>query len=537
MNKSLRWRALTVAAVLVVALLYLAPTFIPNLPGWWNRFLPNKSINLGLDLKGGIQMIMEVQLDEAVQGALNRLADELRFELAKEKLPLSQVTAANKAVRLESPNPDILRKAQAHLEKNFGIVRIRDINLSAQPAYLIAELRPEEESRIKKLAHDQALIVITRRIDNLGVAEPDIRPQGDNRIIIQLPGYEDVEQARAVIGKTALLEFKLVDNVKTPEEVARMAATGVMPPSQEILYETQYNPRTKEEREAPLLLQRRPLMTGAYLTDARVTTGDTPSQIVVAISFDREGARLFERITRENHKRQLAIVLDGKIYSAPTINEPIPGGRAVISSRGFTVEEATTLVAALRAGAMPAPVVSEGHSVVGPTLGADSIRRGLQAGLIGLALVFIFLTVYYRKSGLTADLALMVNIILILASLAGLGATLTLPGIFGLILTLGMAVDANVLIFERIREEIKAGKTPIAAVEAGFGKAFWTILDSNLTTLITALVLFQFGSGPIRGFAVTLSIGILASMFTAIFMSRIIFDYALFKRRAKQISI
>jgi preprotein translocase subunit SecD len=277
-------------------------------------------------------------------------------------------------------------------------------------------------------------------------------------------------------------------------------------------------------------------MTGEGLTDARPTQSGQLGEPEVSITFDGRGARQFERVTGEYVQRNMAIVLDGTVHSAPVIRSKISGGRAVISG-SFTMEEARDLAVVLRAGALPAPVSVLEERTVGPTLGADSIQMGLRAGLLGLGAVLVFMSIYYRRAGLIADAALLFNFPVVIAVLAGFGATLTLPGIFGLILTLGMAVDANVLIFERIREELRTGKNPKTAVAAGFGRAFWTIFDSNLTTLITAMVLYQFGSGPIRGFAVTLSVGILSSMFTAIFFSRVVFDLALNNRRVERLSI
>lgn len=363
-----------------------------------------------------------------------------------------------------------------------------------------------------------------------GVAEPDIRPQGEDRIVIQLPGMDDPKRAVALIGKTALLEFKLVDDARTAE----WALANSVPAGMEVLYERQVN-RDGSENRIPYLLKKVPLMTGEGLVDARVVSGRL-GEPEVSIAFDSRGARQFERITGEYIHRRMAIVLDGMVYSAPVIQAKIGGGRAVITGPG-SHDDAQDLAVALRAGSLPAPVSVLEERTVGPTLGADSIKMGYQAGLLGLGAVILFMAVYYRRSGLIADMALLFNVPIILAVLAGFGATLTLPGIFGLILTLGMAVDANVLVFERIREELRAGKSPRAAVSAGFSRAFWTIFDSNLTTLITAMVLYQFGSGPIRGFAVTLSVGIISSMFTAVFFSRVVFDIMLRGRRVDRLSI
>jgi preprotein translocase subunit SecD len=296
------------------------------------------------------------------------------------------------------------------------------------------------------------------------------------------------------------------------------------------------DPKTGRQKKAPFLLKRRTLITGEYLTDARVQIDSQYNEPYVSLSFNARGARLFEKITGDNIEKRLAIVLDNNVYSAPVIRDRIPGGRAQITGR-FTMDEAKDLAIVLRAGALPAPVKILEERTVGPSLGKDSIEKGFKSMIIGGLIVILFMIIYYGLSGIIADLALLLNILFILSGLAFFGATLTLPGIAGMILTIGMAVDANVLIFERIREELRLGKPPRAAIEGGYGKALVTILDANVTTFIAALVLFQFGTGPIRGFAVTLSIGIVASFFTAVFITRIVFDYLYTNRRWKKVSI
>jgi preprotein translocase subunit SecD len=328
------------------------------------------------------------------------------------------------------------------------------------------------------------------------------------------------------------LEFKLVDEAHSVEEALR----GKVPPGDEILYQVSVDPKTGRTTKIPFLLKKRTLLTGEYITDARVQIDSRYNEPYVSLSFDARGARLFEQITGENIKKRLAIVLDNKVYSAPVIQDRISGGRAQITGR-FTTDEARDLAIVLRAGALPAPVKILEERTVGPSLGKDSIEKGFKSMLIGGAVVILFMGLYYGLSGIIADVALLLNILFIMAGLAFFGATLTLPGIAGVILTIGMSVDANVLIFERIREELRLGKTPRTSIEGGYGKALVTILDAQVTTLIAALVLFQFGTGPVRGFAVTLSIGIVASLFTGIFVTRIIFDYLYVQRRMKKISI
>jgi len=314
------------------------------------------------------------------------------------------------------------------------------------------------------------------------------------------------------------------------------ALKGSVPPGAEILYQTQTDPKTQRTLKTPYLIKKRSLLTGAYLTEARVEIDSQYSEPYVSLSFDKKGARIFERITEENVKKRLAIVLDQHVYSAPVIQEKISGGQARITG-SFTLEEARDLAIVLRAGALPAPVDIIEERTVGPSLGIDSIRKGILSMTVGGLLVILFMVVYYKFSGLIANLALVVNILLIAAGLAGFQATLTLPGIAGIILTIGMAVDANVLIFERIREELGLGKTARASLEAGYDRATLTILDANVTTLIAALVLFQFGTGPVKGFAVTLSLGVVSSLFTALILTRAIFDFFLINRKMKQLSI
>jgi len=314
------------------------------------------------------------------------------------------------------------------------------------------------------------------------------------------------------------------------------ALKGNLPPGREVLYQINEDPETLRTSKTPFLLKKRTLLTGAYLTDARVQIDSQFNEPYVSINFDKKGARIFERITEDNVQKRLAIVLDNSVYSAPVIQEKIAGGQARITGR-FTTEEARDLAIVLRAGALPAPVNILEERTVGPSLGADSIQKGLLSMCIGGLLVVIFMVIYYKTAGLIADLALLLNILLIGAGLAAFQATLTLPGIAGIILTIGMAVDANVIIFERIREEMAIGRTPRASIDAGYDRATLTILDANVTTLIAAVVLFQFGTGPVKGFAVTLSLGVIASMFTALILSRMIFDYILMNRKVKTLNI
>lgn len=371
-------------------------------------------------------------------------------------------------------------------------------------------------------AVDRALMVIRNRIDQFGVREPLIQKQGQKWIVIQLPGIKDPQRAIDIIGRTALLEFKLVDE---KGELPSPGDTSSISHEDEILYGTDGK---------AYLLKKETLLTGAALSQARVEM-DEYGRSRIGLEFNKIGARQFARITRRHVGERLAIILDNKVHSAPVIKQEITGGKAVIEGR-FSLEEANDLAIVLKAGALPAPVNIIERRQVGPTLGEDSIRRGFFASILGLTLVVLFIGVYYKIAGLIADFAVLLDIVILLGALAGFGATLTLPGIAGIILTVGMAVDANVLIFERIREEMRGGKGPWSAIGAGYSRAFPAIFDSNLTTLITSLLLFQFGTGPIKGFAVTLSLGILISMFTAIVVTRVIFDESI-PRDAQRLSI
>lgn len=524
--KNISWRWVLVVAVIVTALVYVLPTVKPGL---W----PYKKINLGLDLQGGMHLVLEVDTDKAVESTVERISHELRSLMKKERIRhvgINRIEGSRIAVNLrDQKNIDAFEKL---LDKEFQGLRILARSTQDDTFTLVMDLPDREADQIKKLAAEQALETIRNRIDQFGVSEPDIRQQGEKRILIQLPGIKDTQRAKDLIGRTALLEFKLLDE----DHDINAALKGDVPAGSEILYEIRVDPATQREIKRPYLIKKQTLLTGAHLTDAKIQIDSQYNEPYVSLNFDKKGGRDFARITEANVKKRLAIVLDNKVYSAPVIQEKITGGQARITG-SFTTEEAHDLAIVLRAGALPAPVNILEERTVGPSLGSDSIRKGLISMYIGGFLVILFMVIYYKGSGLIADFALILNIILIAGGLAGLQATLTLPGIAGIILTIGMAVDANVLIFERIREEMSLGKTPRAAIDAGYDRATLTILDANVTTLIAALVLFQFGTGPVKGFAVTLSLGVLSSLFTALILTRLIFDYFLINRKIKRLSI
>ena len=501
------------------------------LPTFFNSW-PHKKINLGLDLQGGMHLLLEVQNIKAVEAEVERTIQEIKKELRKQEIKhLGISRLKDNSILAKFQNGENKSKFETVLSKDFKNLIIKRPETSAGIITFHLALPEKEIDTLKKMATAQALETIRNRIDEFGVSEPDIRIQGDNRILIQLPGIKDPRRAKDLIGKTAQLTFQLVDD----DADVDAAINGIPPVGDEILYQNKYNKGSGTPVKIPFLIKKRVLLDGSLLTNARVEF-DQFQQPQVGIEFNRKGARIFDRITGENIHKRLAIVLDESVYSAPTIQDRIAGGKAVITG-SFTLNEAKDLAIALRAGSLPAPVEIIEERTVGPTLGADSVRMGLMSMLIGGLLVILFMAVYYKGAGIIADLALIVNIILIGGGLAALQATLTLPGIAGIILTIGMAVDANVIIFERIREELRSGRTALASVHAGFDRAALTILDANVTTLIAAIVLFQFGTGPIKGFAVTLCLGIIASLFTALILSKNIFDFILRNRQSSKLSI
>lgn len=497
-----------------------------------------RTITPGLDLQGGMHLVIRVKTDEAVKTRVDTIANELHAEFKKARVRYSDIKIQGSKIRIEIKETENIEGFNKVLEEEF---RGLDV-LSNDPKNGVVEavlgLPDAEIENIRKWAVEQSLETIRTRIDQFGVVEPDIRIQGDDRIQIQLPGLENTENAKKVLTEVAHLEFKLVDMANRDMAAQVAARKAPVPPGDELLFKHVKDRKTGEiVKKEPFLVKKRTLLSGEYLTDARAQIDSQyGKKFYVSITFNKKGAKKFEQITGENVNKPLAIVLDGKVYSAPNINERIPGGRAQITG-DFTMDEAHALAIALRAGALPAPVELLEERSVGPSLGEESINKGIVSMLVGGVMVVIFMVIYYNGAGMIANLALVANIVLILGGMSLMRATLTLPGIAGMILTIGMAVDANVLIFERIREELSTGKTPYSAVAAGYNRATLTILDANVTTLIAALVLGQFGTGPVRGFAVTLSLGVMSSMFTALVLTRIVFDYLLLDRKMKKISI
>ena len=528
--KSIGIRALIIAVILIMGIFCLLPTFISTpLPGLSN-ILPDK-IHLGLDLQGGIHLVLEVEADKAVENTAERFAEEIKDTLRAKKIGFTKVARTGAwDIEVILPSNEQLNEFNEALKSDFPRLKPAATETTPDGTRVLLTMDQKEINDLRNMAVAQGIETIRNRIDQFGVSEPDIRPEAGDRILVQLPGIKNPQEAINLIGKTAVLEFKLVAQNVTDQEIR----DNKLPPGVK-LYPMRPSDRNAQETKVPL--EEKTVMTGQYITDARVEIGGRSfGEAHISLNFDSQGARIFERITGENVGRKLAIVLDGVVYSDPVIKERIGGGRAVIEG-SYTDDEAKVLAIALRTGRLPAPVKILEQRTVGPALGADSIRKGILASAIGGLGIILFMMVYYRFSGVIADMALAMNIILILAAMAVVGATLTLPGIAGIALTIGIAVDANVLIYERIREELRLGKTPRSAVDTGYQRATITIMDANVTSLIAALVLYQFGTGPVKGFAVTLSIGLVANMFTAIFVTRIIFDYLLTERRVKELSI
>lgn len=525
------WKIALVFGLCLVGLLAALPNFlsdeaIESLPG----FLPSQRVTLGLDLQGGSHMLLEVDSDAVIEERIANLEGEVRDAMRDQRIvgvidtfeqgvtvsirDAEQVQTALSAIRgLAQPvgDPSVLGGLGGN--ENIGAERLGDgrirVTLTDQAV----------RARISS-AVEQSLEIVRRRIDALGTREPTIQRQGAERILVQVPGLEDSQQLRDILETTAKLSFHAVNEGADP--------TRRPPPGFIVL--------PNIDSGVELVVERRARVSGESLTDASVGFDPQTGEPVVNFKFDTTGGRRFGDYTRDNVGRRFAIVLDDEIISAPVINEPILGGAGQISGN-FTVQTADNLAILLRAGALPAPLTILEERTVGPDLGQDSIEAGRMAAIIGLSAVVVFIIMSYGLFGIAANTALLINIGLILGALSAIGATLTLPGIAGIVLTIGMAVDANVLIFERIREEVTGGRGPLRSVEAGYEQAMSTILDANITTFIAAFLLFQFGSGPVRGFAVTLGIGILTSLFTAVVLTRLLLTLYLRRRRPQTLPI
>ena len=532
MRQNVRTRIILFTVLTIASLMYLVPTFIDPLPEWWTKFLPTNRINLGLDLQGGTHLVLEVKVDTAIENNVERIRGDL-IRVLREK-GVSGVSVEREGIQLRiKAAAASAEQARGILKSEFGnLVEAKTPQTAGGTTEFYRTLSKEEIRSLRDYAVDQTLETIRNRIDQFGVSEPIIQRHGQNNILVQLPGIQDPERAKEIIGKTALLEFKLVDDNANVEEAIKNGP----PPGRQVLYSQPGKGEGIGAEKVAYVLEARPLMTGEYIQDARVRPAEQLQGASVELILNPAGARLFEQITAANVKRRLAIVLDNRVYSAPVIQERIAGGRASITGN-FDLKEARDLAIVLRAGALPAPVQIVEERTVGPSLGQDSIRDGVTSFVVGGLLVVVFMIAYYKGAGIVAVVAVALNILYMLAILAGFQAVLTLPGIAGIVLTVGMAVDANVLINERIREELRAGRAVRSAIEAGYKNALPAILDSNVTTFLSGVILFQFGTGPIKGFAVTLCVGILTTVITAVYLTRIYYDYRITSRKLERISI
>ena len=556
MNSSLKLKIGLVFLLLVFCALALLPSFNPGLPDWWKKYMAPAGLKLGLDLQGGMHIVLQVDLDKAAENSLDLSATDFKSALAEKNINAVRMDSGSPGTILFTlPNTGAIDTVKQILKDSFPNLETRVTAEEGSFPRITLQLSREEIDYIRKNAVNQSLEIIRNRIDQFGVSEPVVLRQGENQIVVQLPGVKDPDRAMGLIGQTAQLEFKLVSeasSVNLPQLIdetvkggqwregesrrqLNLALQSRLPQGTEIFFEKVVDPQTKRESRVPLLLETPVLMTGEMVKNAQVRIGGTFNEPYVSLDLTGHGGRVFANLTEKSVGRRLAIVLDENVRSAPVIREKILGGSAQISG-SFTHEEATDLAIVLRVGALPAPVDVIQNLTVGASLGQDSIRDGIYSGLAGALLVVLFMIVYYRTSGIIANISLALNILLLFVALAMLGSTLTLPGIAGVILSIGMGVDANILIYERMRDEFALGKSVRAGVDAGFNRAFWSIVDGQVTTLITALVLFLFGTGPIKGFAITLTFGILFNLFAVLFFSRLMFDSLLSLKILKKIS-
>ncbi len=515
-----RWKATAILLTALIVCLFAVPNFfseatVKSWPSWAQRRMA-----LGLDLRGGSYLLLEVDANDVRKQKLQQTLDDVRRSLREIRVPYTGLqirgTSVEARITRDTDVPAALSKLRELSQPLGGILGgngQRSLEIS-NDGNLIQITVPEPAilERIRQTV-DQSITVVERRVNQLGTVEPLIQRQGTDRILVQVPGLQDTEELKRIIGKTAKLEFRMVDQTTTPEQIKQQG--GRPPPESEIL---------PGEKGGEYLIEKRVLVSGADLSSASPTFDQRTSEPVVSFTFNGAGARKFAQATTENVGKPFAIVLDNKVVSAPVIREPILGGSGQISG-GFTVEQANELALLLRAGALPAALTVIEERTVGAGLGQDSIEKGKISSYVGAAMVVIFMLVTYGLFGLFANVAVAVNVAMIFGVLSMLNATLTLPGIAGIVLTVGIAVDSNVLIYERIREEVRHGRTPINAIDAGFSRALATILDSNITTFIAAAVLFFIGTGPVRGFAVTLGVGILTTVFTAFTLTRLIVAY------------
>jgi preprotein translocase subunit SecD len=541
MNSQLRWKFIFIAAVILFCIYGLV--CVPTFPTSWAQVKQNLAdrIKLGLDLKGGSHLVLQVQVDEAIGQRCDQAVDQVTKQLHEKNITVGEI-------RRVDDTHILVRNVDPNTSGAFrDLVGTQFTDWAMAPAAgedngYVLTMKPSIVADLRRDTMDQSLETITRRINALGLTEPTIAftGRGDNEILVQLPGEGDPTRAKSVIQAGGQLELKLVVDEQTyPSEIAALGAHGgVLPPGTEIVAGKGENgPNGQAAQQVFYVLERAPIVTGQDLRGASpAASTNYPGQYEVRFQLSTAAAARFGPFTESNIGHKMAIVLDHKVYTAPVINGKIEDSGIIEGN--FSQESAQDLALVLRAGALPASIKYLEERTVGPSLGADSIREGVRASIGSIMVVMIFLVVYYRQSGVNAVVALALNLIILVAFMAYAGAVLTLPGIAGVILTIGMGVDSNVLVFERIREELRSGKAPASAVAVGFDRAFLTIIDTHVTTIVSAVFLFLFGTGPVRGFAVTLVIGLLANVFTSIYVSRVIFDWHLSRmERQAELSI
>lgn len=561
MNRTWWLKVSLVIFLATISFLYLVPSLwnVESFPSWAKIFVPKEKLKLGLDLQGGLHLVMGIDSQKVLVENADLLASDIKEDLQKISKDVQVIREDNSDIRIKFSEKEDVRA----LRKVISNYQVFEFSEQRPTEFLLRFITSEKQFRIKR-AIDQSIEAIRNRIDELGVSEPSIQSEGTERIVVQLPGVQDTERAKEIVGRTAKLEFKLVDESKSSVELENIvpikfisgkeqkfsnylvdlnkAMKGKIPEDSQVAFEKKIEPQTQKVTWIPYLLKKKADVTGDYIRDARVFPDPQTNEYKVLLSFNAQGTKPFAKVTKENVGKRLAIVLDGIVHSAPVIQSEIPSGEATITfglyedpDKLFKEAQDTALV--LRAGALPTTIELLEERTVGPSLGLDSIEAGKKATIIGTLAVMAFMIFYYKLSGVIACLALLLNFPLILSLLAMFGASLTLPGIAGIVLTVGMAVDANVLIFERIREELRLGKNPSTAISLGFEKAWSTIFDANATTLVAALALFSEGTGPIKGFAVTLMIGLCCSVFTAVFVTRLCFEFLLQRLKIAKVSI
>jgi preprotein translocase subunit SecD len=513
-----RWKALAIILTALVVCLCAVPNFFPEATvKTWPAFAQRRLV-LGLDLQGGSYLLLEVDANAVKKDKLDQLRDDVRRVLRDNKIVYTGLAAKPDSVEVRitkdtdaSTALSKLRELSQPLGGLLGSNGQRSLDVADAGGGLIRmTVPPAAITDRTRQAVEQSITIIEKRVNQLGTVEPLIQRQGVDRILVQVPGLQDPTRLKALLGQTAKMDFRMVDTTVPPDQ----AIQGRVPPDSELL-------QSAESPNTPYVVKKQVLVSGGDLTDAQPGFDQRNGQPIVSFKFNTSGSRKFAQATIDNVKQPFAIVLDNKVISAPVIQEPITGGQGQISGN-FTVQQANDLAILLRAGALPAPLTIIEERTVGPGLGQDSIESGERAAYVGSILVIVFMLLTYRLFGVFANIAVAINVAMIFGLLSLLNATLTLPGIAGIVLTVGIAVDSNVLIYERIREEIRGGRTAISAIDAGFKRALSTILDSNITTFIAAAVLFYVGTGPVRGFAVTLGIGIVTTVFTAFTLTRLI---------------